>query len=139
VTRKKFLVITAVVVVVIGGLAAGLLLSRHGNSRPHQLSAGAAPTPRSFPPGVQSALRLLLSAKGQTALTPELRSVLPSANRRLFPAGSTFTPIAGTWHQAGAYANVTGTLHEPAKSPMRAEIGFADRRGRWLVTFEGAL
>jgi hypothetical protein len=65
--------------------------------------------------------------------------MLPHGRVRLFPAGSKFTPSASRWHQAGAYANVTGILREPGKAPMQAEIGLVDRHGRWLVTFEGGL
>ena len=90
--------------------------------------AGSGPTT------VRTTVQLLLSARGHSALTPELNAALPT--RRLFPAGTTFVPLAGTWHQAGAYANLTGVLRAPGHPPGRAEIGFVRRRGHWFVTFE---
>lgn len=69
-------------------------------------------------------------------MTPELNIAL--APGRLFPAGTTFTVQPGTWNQAGAYANVTGTLRVPGKPAASTEIGLVRRGSRWLVTFEGA-
>jgi hypothetical protein len=82
-------------------------------------------------------VRLLLSASGHQAVTPELNSLLPPG--RLFPTGATFSATPGGWHQAGAYATETGILHEPGKPSSRVEIGLVRRHGRWLITFEGQL
>ena len=123
----------------------GVLVLRHGG-RTHTHAAAASPgaqreraasAPGSVPPAAASAVRLLVSAKGRTALTPELNSALRPGT--LFPAGTTFTAKPGSWHQAGAYANMTGTLQIPGHAAERAEIGLARRSGRWLVTFEGKL
>jgi hypothetical protein len=81
-------------------------------------------------------VQLLMATGGRTALTPELNASLPPG--RMFPAGTTFTVKQGTWHQAGAYANVSGTLQIPGHSPELAEIGLVHRNGRWLITFEAA-
>lgn len=94
----------------------------------------AASTARSIPAGAQSAVRLLVSAHGRQALTPELNALLPTG--RLFPAGTAFTLRPGSWHQAGVYANVSGVLRVPGRSPTQDEIGFVHREGHWLVTFE---
>jgi hypothetical protein len=131
----KVLVIAAAVIVA-GGSAAGVLLLQH--REPHRSGlAVAAVRQRGVPSSAESTVRLLLSARGRQALTPELSAVLPSGSDRLFPAGSTFTPSAGGWHQEGGFANVTGILRESGKAPMTAEIGLAERHGSWLVTFEG--
>jgi hypothetical protein len=133
----KVVLVIAAAVIVVAGSAAGVLLLRHQAQHPGRHTAVAAHLRDGIPGSAESTVRLLLSARGRQALTPELNAVLPHGSSRLFPSGSTFTPGAGTWHQAGAYANVTGTLREPGKAGARAEIGFVDRRGRWLVTFEG--
>jgi hypothetical protein len=135
-TRRSILAI-AVAVIVVGGVAAGVLLLRHNAPHSGQPTAVAAHAGGGVPTGAESTVRLLLSARGRQALTPELNAALPHGGERLFPAGSTFTPNATGWHQAGAYANLTGTLREPGKAPAKAEIGFVNRHGRWLITFEG--
>jgi hypothetical protein len=89
-----------------------------------------------LPPQAGATVQLLVSAQGRTALTPELNASLPPG--RMFPAGTTFTVQQGSWHQAGAYANVSGTLQVPRRAPELAEVGLVDRNGRWLVTFEAA-
>jgi hypothetical protein len=83
-----------------------------------------------------AAVQLLMATGGRTALTPELNASLPPG--RMFPAGTTFMVKQGTWHEAGAYANVSGTLRMPGDAPEPAEIGLVHRNGRWLVTFEAA-
>jgi hypothetical protein len=144
VTRKNILVIAVAVLVVIGGAAAGVLLL--GQKPPHtgrptadtsRPATVATRPPDDVPVGAESTVRLLLSARGREALTPELNATLPHGSEQLFPTGSTFTPIAGGWHQAGAFANLTGALREPGKAAAKAEVGLVDRHGRWLVTFEG--
>lgn len=97
-------------------------------------SGSSARTGRNIPVSAQTAVRLLLSARGHQALTPELNALLPKG--RLFPAGATFAAKPGSWHQAGDYANVRGVLRVPGTSPADAEIGLVQRHGRWLVTFE---
>jgi hypothetical protein len=103
--------------------------------------AGASTTThaagRPVPPAAVSAVQLLVSGSGHSALTPELNSVAGSG--RLFPAGTTFTVRPGSWRQTGAYANLTGTFRVPGRAPALAEVGLVRRGGRWLVTFEGAL
>ena len=86
------------------------------------------------PQQAAAAVQLLMAAGGRTALTPELNASLPPG--RMFPAGTTFTIRQGSWHQAGAYANVSGTLRMPGDAPEPAEVGLVHRNGRWLVTFE---
>lgn len=135
----KVVLVIAAAVIVVAGSAASVLLLRHQEQHQGRHTAVAAHLGDGVPLGAESTVRLLLSARGRHALSPELNAVLPHGSSRLFPSGSTFMPGAGTWHQTGSYANVTGTLREPGKAPVRAEIGFVDRRGRWLVTFEGVL
>jgi hypothetical protein len=139
VRRGRALVIVAVVLVLGGALGAGALLLHQRHDSHASVTTSAARKPDGVPSGAQATVGLLLSAEGRAALTPELRAALPHGNRRLFPAGSKFTPSKGGWQQAGAYANLTGTLREPGKAPVKAEIGFVDRHGKWLVTFEGTL
>jgi hypothetical protein len=131
--------IMAVVLVVGGALAAGVLLLHQRHHSHASVATSAARNPNGLPSGARATVGLLLSAQGRAALTPELSAALPHGNRRLFPAGSKFVPSKGSWHQAGAYANLTGTLREPGKAPVQAEIGFVDRDGKWLVTFEGTV
>lgn len=97
-------------------------------------AVAGTPAPGTEPAAAKETVRLLLSPRGRSALTPELNAVLPAGN--LFPAGTTFTQVRGTWHQADAYANVTGLIREPGQVPRKAEIGFVHRHGHWLVTFE---
>jgi hypothetical protein len=125
-------VLAATVIVVVALMVVFVLVR-------HQATAGTSGTARtsssgSVPPGAQAAVQLLLSPHGRSAVTPELNAVLPAG--KLFPAGTTFTPIPGSWHEVGAYANVTGILRQPGRGPRKAEIGLVHRRGRWLVTFE---
>jgi hypothetical protein len=144
VTRRTVLVIVIAVLVLAGGAAAGVLFLWH--KAPHtggptddasRPATVVTRLPGGVPVGAESTVRLLLSARGRGTLTPELNAALPHGSERLFPAGSTFAPSAEGWHQTGAYANLTGTLREPGKAPAMAEIGFVNRRGRWLITFEG--
>jgi hypothetical protein len=99
-----------------------------------RVQSGASTASGDIPPGAQVPIRLLVSAHGRQALTPELNAFLPKG--KLFPAGTTFTARPGSWHQAGGYANVSGVLRVPGKSPVNAEIGLVKRTGHWLVTFE---
>lgn len=102
-TRGRMLVIATVAFLAAAGAASVLLLA-HGQPRAETPSVGV----RDRAPGVAalSALRLLLSAHGRQALAPKLGAALPHHGERLFPARSTFTPTAGSWHQAGAYASL---------------------------------
>ena len=93
-----------------------------------------ASKPGAVPLQAAAAVQLLMANGGRTALTPELNASLPPG--RMFPAGTTFTVKQGSWHQSGAYANVSGTLQMPGAAPEPAEIGLVHRDGRWLVTFE---
>ena len=136
---RRFSLAIAVAVIVIGGVAAAVLILRHNAPHTGEPTAVTAGARGDVPIGAESTVRLLLSARGREALTPELQAALPHGGERLFPAGSTFTPNAASWHQAGAYANLTGTLREPGKAPTKAEIGFVNRRNRWLITFEETL
>jgi hypothetical protein len=92
--------------------------------------------PGAVPLRAAAAVQLLMATGGRTALTPELNASLPPG--RMFPAGTTFTVKQGSWHQAGAYANVSGTLQMPGSASELAEIGLVHRNGSWLVTFEAA-
>ena len=134
---QRFILAIAMALIVVGVFAAGALFLRHKALHPSEPTAVAARTRDSVPVGAQSTVRLLLSAQGREALTPELKAALPHGGLRLFPPGSTFTPRAASWHQAGAYANLTGVLREPGKAQKKVEIGFVNRHGRWLITFEG--
>lgn len=136
---RRFILTIAVAVIVVGAIAAAVLILRQKAPHTSEPTAVTARARGDVPIGADAAVRLLLSARGREALTPELNTALPHGGERLFPAGSTFTPSAASWDQAGAYANLTGTLREPGKAPTKAEIGFVNRRGRWLITFEGML
>jgi hypothetical protein len=122
--KRRFLVAAGAIAVL--AIAAIVIVVLRGGS--------SASTGRNIPVRAQTALRLLLSAGGHQALTPELNALLPKG--RLFPAGTTFTAKSGSWRQAGNYANVRGVLRVPDTSPADAEIGLVQRHGRWLVTFE---
>ncbi|MGH3395918.1 MAG: hypothetical protein ACRDPO_14650 [Streptosporangiaceae bacterium] len=123
---------------VVAALAVAGALGWHYYVRPPQRAVNTSATHarpgRSVPPGAVSAVRRLVSATGRQALTPELSAV--TGTGRLFPAGTTFTAQPGSWHQAGAYANVHGTLRVPSRAPVRVEVGLVRRGARWLVTFE---
>jgi hypothetical protein len=133
VSRRPILLAAGAAIVI---LAAVLVVVFRGSGpvthRP--VSARAATAPGSVPRAADSAVRLLVSTQGRTALTPELNSALPVG--RLFPASTTFTTTPGSWHQTAAYANVSGILRLPGHPPEHAEIGLVRRSGRWLVTFE---
>jgi hypothetical protein len=134
--RTKVMIAGGAVVLAVIAMVVVLVLRHAPRASAHPaVSASAAAAPGSVPSAAASAVRLLVSARGHAALTPELNSVLRPG--RLFPAGTTFTAKAGSWHQAGAYANVSGTLRVPGHALGRAEIGLVHRGARWLVTFEG--
>ena len=104
--------------------------SRLPSASPGQpVPASAAATARRLVSGSE--------AEQHAAVSPALAAVLPQG--AMFPAGSTIALKAGSWHQAGGYANATGTLSEPGKSPQPVELGFASSTGTWLVTFEEPL
>jgi hypothetical protein len=132
---------TAVVAIIV---FEAVLFVRHGSADriAHTAARRSAAKPESttepgaVPPQAAVAVQLLVSARGRTALTPELSASLPTG--RMFPVGTTFTVKQGSWHQAGAYANVSGTLQMPGRAPELAEIGLVHHNGRWLVTFEAA-
>jgi hypothetical protein len=127
--RRGILIAVAAVVLLAGGVAAVFVVHRGPAAR-----TGASTAGHDIPASAQASVRLLVSAHGRQALTPELDAFLPKG--QLFPAGTTFTATPGSWHQGGAYANVTGMLRVPGKSPAEAEIGLVHRGGHWLVTFE---
>jgi hypothetical protein len=126
--RKVLLAVGAVAVLVAAAAVAFLL---HGGTTARQGSRTAG---GDIPSSALASVRLLVSAHGRQALTSELDAILSKG--QLFPAGATFSPTPGSWHQVGAYANVTGTLRVPGQATAVAEIGLIDRAGRWLVTFE---
>lgn len=121
--RKVFMASGAIVVIAVAVVVVLVLQHR-----------SPARTDRNIPASAQATVRLLVSAHGRQVLTPALNTFLPKG--QLFPAGTTFTARPGSWHQAGAYANVSGTLRGPGTSPAEVEIGLVHRRGHWLVTFE---
>jgi hypothetical protein len=132
---------TAVVAIIVFEVA---LFVRHGSADGTAHAAttrSAAKTeratePGAVPPQAVAAVQLLVSARGRSALTSELNASLPPG--QMFPAGTMFAIEQGSWHQAGAYANVSGTLKMPGHAPEPAEVGLVHRNGRWLVTFEAA-
>ncbi len=128
---KRGILISAGAVAVLVAAAVAVLVLRSASATRTGGTAGG-----NIPAGARASVRLLVSAGGRRALTPELNAFLPQG--QLFPAGTTFTATAGTWHQVGAYANVTGMLRVPGKSAVKAEIGLVRRAGRWLVTFEAS-
>ena len=75
-TGKAILVIAAAVIVVAGS-AVGVLLLRHQEQLPGRHMAVAAHLGDGVPVSAESTVRLLLSARGRQALTPELNAVLP--------------------------------------------------------------
>jgi hypothetical protein len=128
--RKK-IIIAAGAVTFAAICVVAVLIVWHGSrvsGRPVASAQGQAP------PGAAAAVRLLISAAGRTALTPELNSVL--GHGRLFPPGTSFAPDPASWHQAGAYGNLTGMLRIPGRAPHLAEVGLVHRGSHWLVTFE---
>lgn len=137
-TRGKALTIALLVVVAVAA-AGGVLILRNRGAQAIGPTTVVKPVHAAVPAGAQSTVRLLISADGRRALTPELNAALPAGHKRLFPAGSRLALTTGSWHQSGAYANVTGLLREPGKAPAQVEVGLVDRHGSWLVTFEESL
>lgn len=130
--RSRTVIALAVAMAAVAAISVLALVYQHASDGP-QASALPAGAP---PAGASAAAQLLVSTRGRTALTPELRAALPAG--RLFPAGTTFVPKPGTWHQAGAFANLTGILRERGHLARIAEVGLVDRHGHWLVTFEAS-
>ena len=130
---------TAVVAIVVFEV---VLFVRHGSAdgtanaatRTSAAKKESATEVGAIPLQAAAAVQLLMSPGGRTALTPELNASLPPG--RMFPAGTTFTIRQDSWHQTGAYANVSGTLRMPGQAAELAEVGLVHRNGRWLVTFE---
>lgn len=128
--RRQFLLAAGAAAVVVAAAVTVFVLNHGLRAQP----SGSAANSGDIPPGAQVPIRLLVSAHGRQALTPELNAFLPKG--KLFPAGTTFTARPGSWHQAGGFANVSGVLRVPGTSPVNAEIGLVKRSGHWLVTFE---
>jgi hypothetical protein len=137
-SRGRVLAVMLIVVVAVAAVGSGLFF-RYRESHIGGKAVAARNVGGAVPAGAQSVVRLLFSPKGRRALTPELKAALRPGQRGMFPAGSRFVISAGGWHRSGAYANVTGTLWQPGKARVRAEVGLVDRHGRWLVTFEETL
>lgn len=122
-------------ILVAGAIAAAFLLNRSSEA-----AAGASRVTGGAPPPALTTIGRLTSANvaaQRSAITPELASLLPAG--RLFPKGTSFTPIPHGWHRSGAYASLIGVLREPGHGAARAEIGLMLRQGHWLVTFEERL
>jgi hypothetical protein len=134
--RTKILAAVGAVAVLV---VAGVFVWRsflHSPQRGISATAAKVGPGRPVPPGAEAAVRLLASAAGRRALTPELKSLIRPG--LLFPPGTTFAVQPDSWHQTGAYANLSGTLQIPKRVPVRVEVGLVRRDARWLVTFEGA-
>ncbi len=127
--RRQFLIAAGAAAVIVAAAITVFVLN-HGL----RVQSGGSAASGDIPASAQVPIRLLVSAHGRQALAPELNAFLPKG--KLFPTGTTFTARPGSWHQAGGYANVSGVLRVPGKSPINAEIGLVKRTGRWLVTFE---
>jgi len=125
---KRVILVSLGALVALCAVAVSVFVLRSGPSTRPGATAGG-----NIPATARASVTLLLSARGRQALTPELAALLPDGP--MFPPGTTFVAAAGTWHQAGAYANVTGMLREPGRRTVGTEIGLVRRRGRWLVTF----
>jgi hypothetical protein len=125
------LVLVAVAAVVI----AVIYFRHHGASGPAHAVGAHAAAPAA---GAIAAVRQLTTGTSATeqraAVAPALAAELPPGQP--FPAGTSFTPLAGSWAQSGDYAHLTGTLREPGAAPVQVEIGLMLSGGRWLVTFE---
>lgn len=135
--RRGVLIAVAVVLAVLAAGTTAFLLQR---SAPSTQATSSQAKGSETPTLAITTIRRLTSASAsaqRSALTPELNSVLPPG--RLFPAGTIFTPRSDSWHQSGAYANVTGTIREPGRPAGQVEIGLVLRHGQWFVTFEGQL
>jgi hypothetical protein len=132
-TAVVAIVVFEVVLFVRHGSADG---TAHAATRTSVAKKESATEAGAVPSQAAATVQLLVSARGRMALTPELNASLPRG--RMFPAGTTFTVKQGSWHQAGAYANVSGTLQMPGRAPELAEVGLIHRHGLWLVTFEAA-
>jgi hypothetical protein len=148
---RTSLILTAGCTVLIA-LAAGALLLWPG----HLLSGGTASAnpPAStatasktditardtVPAGAAATAQRMVSgtaAQQRAALTPQLNAALPAG--LLFPAGATVALDESSWHQSGPYANATGKLSVPGQAVRPVEIGFVERSGTWLVTFDESL
>jgi len=139
--RKYILLGLAIVIIAFGAIGVLHLIGGTSSSTAQSAAYDAVYRPgRPVPATAAATARDLVSgteAEQRAALSPTLAAALPHGT--LFPAGSTITLNADSWHQAGGYANATGTLFEPGASAHPVEIGFISSNGTWLVTFEEPL
>ena len=127
------------VAVLITALAAGSLTACSGTPAASPSPSPSASPGLPVPAAAVATVKQLVSgneAQQRAALWPNLAAVLPAG--AVFPAGSALALDSDSWHQSGSYANATGMLSEPGKSPRLVEIGFIRSGGSWLVTFEEA-
>jgi hypothetical protein len=83
-----------------------LYFSEHGSRGSAGTSAAReAAEARPIPPGVAVVVQALVSAQGRAVLTSELNALIGPG--RLFPAGTTYTAVPGSWQQTGAYASMS--------------------------------
>lgn len=126
--RRFILPGAAIVIAAIVAVVIAVIYFRHHGSG----------TAKGTPPAAIAAVRQLTTGTSATdqraAVAPALAAELPPGQP--FPAGTSFTPLAGSWAQSGNYAHLTGTLREAGAAPVQVEIGLMLSGGRWLVTFE---
>lgn len=141
--RRWWLGAATAVVVIAAVIAVAFVVVVHGRTSIAGTAIAAPGTAAhvdSMPAAAATTCRQLVSGTAtqqRGALTPELASTVPGG--ALFPPGSHLALDATSWHDTGAYANVTGVLSAVGQPNQHVEIGLVQRDGRWLVTFEEAL
>ncbi len=93
--KRKILLASGAVIVLVAAAAVVFLLRGGTTAQEGSSIAGG-----DIPSSALASVRLMVSAHGRQALTPELDATLPKG--QLFPAGTVFSPTPGSWHQVGA-------------------------------------
>jgi hypothetical protein len=129
-------VVVLVGAIVLTGCGAGSPPESSGTSTTAAANTAAKRTPGiAVPAAAQTVATQLASPDGATAdgaLTPAAAAAAGAGP--LFPAGSTLTLDADSWHQSGRFANATATVKTGAKTSTY-EIGFLKTPSGWRVTF----
>lgn len=109
----------------------------HPTSAPAPRSSGPAPVSASTPTAMPSAVPSVLAALASSHRSTVRSALVPALAKRAttaFPPGNRLVVQPGSWHQAGAYANVRARLRGHRHG--RYEIGFVQSAsGAWQVIF----
>lgn len=83
------------------------------------------------PSAVADLIPRLTGLRVRSMLVPSLAAEFNGG--RLFPAGTRLTPLRGSWHQVGDFANVCAALAGPRSGTV--EIGLTRAHTEWKVLF----